>query len=75
MSLSDLLEMNDEEVFELINEEYELLEKQAALYRIINDMMDQLEKVQEHEEEMELELDQLKMKNDSLRKLLKNMSK
>lgn len=75
MSLSDLLEMDDDEVFDLVNEEYELLKKQAALYRIINDMMDQLERAQEHEQEIELELEQIKMENTSLRKQLKNMSK
>lgn len=72
MSLSDLLEMHDEEVFEL---KYWLLKKQATLYRIISDMMDQLERVQVHKEEMELKLERLKIENASLRKSIKDISK
>lgn len=75
MSLSDLLEMNDEEVFELVNEEYELSKKQVALYKIMNDMMDQLEKLKQHEEEEKSELDRLKKENAFLRDLIKDRSK
>lgn len=40
MSLNPFFNMNDEEVFEVIDKEYGLSEKQAALYEIMNDMMD-----------------------------------
>lgn len=75
MFLSDLLEIDDDEVFKLIDEEYELLKKQAALYRIMNDMMDQLEKAAEHEHEIELELEQMRKENATLRRQLRNKSK
>lgn len=67
--------MNDDEVFELINKEYDLLEKKASLYNIINEMMDQIEKVQKHEEEMELKLERLQRENASLRQSIKDLSK
>lgn len=75
MCLSDLLEMNDEEVFELVNEEYELSKKQVALYKIMNDMMDQLEKLKQHEEEEKSGLDRLKKENAFHRDLIKDRSK
>lgn len=75
MSLNERLEMNDEEVFKLINEEFSLMEKQATLYNIINEMMDQIEKVQKHEEEMELKLERLQRENISLRQSIKDLSK
>lgn len=75
MSLSDLLEMDDEEVFELINEEYELSKKQTALYNIINDMMDKLVRIKKHEEEIRSELEWLQKENTALRNLIANLSK
>lgn len=75
MSLSDLLEMNDEEVFELVDEEYELSKKQAALYEIMHDMMNQLEELKQHEAETKSELERLKMENAFLRNLVKGISK
>lgn len=75
MSLSDLLEMDDEEVFELINEEYELSKKQTALYNIINDMMDKLVRIKKHEEEIRSELEWLQKENTALRNLIANVSK
>lgn len=73
MSLNDLLDMNDEEVFELIDEEYELSKKQAALYEIMHDMMNQLEKLKQHEAETQSELDRLKMENAFLRNFVKDI--
>lgn len=75
MSLNDLLEMSDDEVFRLVNKEFDLLKKQAALYKIISDMMDQLDKVRANEEEIEMQLERLKRENASLRKSIKEMSK
>lgn len=75
MSLSDLLEMDDEEVFELINEEYELSKKQTALYNIMNDMIDILVRMKENEEEIRSELERLQKENTALRNLIANVSK
>lgn len=75
MSLNELLEMNDEEVFELVDEEYELSKKQAALYEIMHDMINRLEKLKQHEAETKSELDRLKMENTFLRNLVKDISK
>lgn len=72
--LNGLLEMNDEEVFEPTNGEYGLLKKRAALCGIMHYMMDQLEKIQEHKEEMEMKLERLKMENASIRKLMREIS-
>lgn len=75
MSLSNLLEMNDDELIEIVNEEFELLAKQAALYSIINDIMDQFEEVQYRRKEIEWQLELLRMENASLRKSIQKLSK
>lgn len=75
MLLSSLLEMSDEEVFELVDEEYKLSEKQAALYEIMHDMMDHLDKLKQNEERTKLEIKRLKTENESLRTLIKENSR
>lgn len=74
MSCTELLELREEQIIAVLNKEYELLKEQAALFRIMNDIIDQLETCIGHQVEMELELDMLKMKNISLRMSISNMS-
>lgn len=75
MSLNPLLEMSDEEVFELVDEEYGLSEKQEALNKIVHDMMNQLEKLKRREDKMTLEIKRLRTENESLRNMIKDKSK
>lgn len=75
MPLNALLEMSDEEVFELVDEEYELSEKQEALNKIVHDMMNQLEKLKRREDKMTLEIKRLRTENESLRNMIKDKSK
>lgn len=75
MLLSALLEMSDEEVFELVDEEYGLSEKQEALNKIVHDMMNQLEKLKRREDKMTLEIKRLRTENESLRNMIKDKSK
>lgn len=67
--------MSDEEVFELVDEEYELSEKQEALNKIVHDMMNQLEKLKRREDKMTLEIKRLRTENESLRNMVKDKSK
>ncbi len=75
MPLNALLEMSDEEVFELVDEEYGLSEKQEALNKIVHDMMNQLEKLRRREDKMSLEIKRLRTENESLRSKIKDKSK
>lgn len=74
MSWTEILELSDEDIFNMLNTEYEILKEQAALLRSINDIMDQLETIHNHQEQMRLELEMLKMKNISLRSNITHMS-
>lgn len=67
--------MSDEEVFELVDEEYGLSEKQEALNKIVHDMMNQLEKLRRREDKMSLEIKRLRTENESLRSKIKDKSK
>lgn len=67
--------MDDKEVFELIDEEYGLSEKQEALNKIVEEMMAQLEKLKKREEEMASELEALKKENNALRNVINKKSK
>lgn len=67
--------MSDEEVFELVDEEYGLSEKQEALNKIVHDMMNQLEKLKRLEDKMTLEIKRLRTENESLRNKIKDKSK
>ena len=75
MPLNALLEMSDEEVFELVDEEYGLSEKQEALNKIVHDMMNQLEKLKRREDKTTLEIKRLRTENESLRNMIKDKSK
>lgn len=65
MPLSTLLDMSDEEVFELVDKEYGLSEKQEALNKMLHEMTKQLEKLKRHEREMNSEIERLKTENKS----------
>lgn len=67
--------MSDEEVFELVDEEYGLSEKQEALNKIVHDMMNQLEKLKRREDKTTLEIKRLRTENESLRNMIKDKSK
>lgn len=73
-TLSDLLDMEDEEVFELIDEEYGLLEKQGVLYELIDEMSEQIVKLRHQQEEMAAELTRLKKENARLHDVIKKES-
>lgn len=76
MSLSTLLDMSDEEVFNLVDKEYGLSEKKATLTKMMHEMRKQLEKLKRHHKEMKrhgkamkAEIEQLKAENTYLQKM------
>lgn len=73
-SLSTLLDMDEEEVFMLVDEEYGLSEKQKALNQLLDEMTEQLEKHKQRDKEMASELKRLKKANAVLRNEIKKMS-
>lgn len=73
--LSDLLEMDDEEVFRLVDAEYGLSETQKALHEIIEQIMHQLKKLRKREENMVSEITELREENDRLCDIINEKSK
>lgn len=75
MSLSTLFEISDKEMFELVDEEFGLSQKQAVLNGMIDNMMNQLEKLKKSEEKTKTEIKRLRQENDLLHNIIKNKSK
>ena len=73
--LGDLLEMDDEEVFKLVDEQYGLSERQEALNGIIGKMIIQLEKLKKREKNMVTEIAELREENDRLHNIISKKSK
>lgn len=74
MSLSNLSEINDDELINLLDEKFEILAKQAALHNIINEIMDQFKKVLYDMEEIEWQLELLRMENVLLCECIEKLS-
>lgn len=74
MSLTNLLEINDDELINLMHEKFQILVKQVALHSIINEIMDQFEKVLYDIEEIEWQLELLRIENVILLESIENLA-
>lgn len=74
-TLSDLLDVDDEEVSELIDEAYGLSKKQGVLYELMDEMSEQLENLKQLEEENVCGVETVRKENARFRNATKKKFK